>query len=220
MILLIDNYDSFVHNLGRYLRQLGQETVVARNDALSLMDIQRMQPTAIVISPGPCSPSEAGLSVEIVQHFCDQIPILGICLGHQAIAVAFGGKVFRTQRPVHGQAREVLHDGRGVFFDLPNPLTAGLYHSLMVDPETLPTDLKVTARTSAGIVMGMRHRRWPIVGLQFHPESILTQRGHELLAGFLRIAGVPLPALADFASQELREVKPLPRPVPETPVTF
>lgn len=220
MILLIDNYDSFVHNLARYLRQLGQETVVARNDSMSLAEIERMEPDAIVISPGPCSPSEAGLSVEIVKHFSDKVPILGICLGHQAIAAAFGGEVFRTQRPVHGQTRDIIHDQRGVFRGLPNPLTAGLYHSLAVDPSSLPEELEVTAQSGEEIVMGIRHRSRPIVGLQFHPESILTRCGHELLAGFLQIAGVARPAMADFGFEELREVKPVRRTMPATPVTF
>ena len=220
MILLIDNYDSFVHNLARYLRQLGQETVVARNDSLSLKQIGQMSPDGIVISPGPCAPREAGSSVQIVERFQDRVPILGICLGHQAIAVAFGGEVIRTGKPIHGQARKIMHDEKGVFSGLPNPLTAGLYHSLAVDLKSLPEELEVSARSPEGVVMGIRHRVLPIVGLQFHPESILTENGYELLAGFLRLAGASVSSPIPESGSELRQLIPVRQPMPETPVTF
>ena len=220
MILLIDNYDSFVHNLARYLRQLGRRTVVARTDSLTIEQVEQMAPEAIVISPGPCAPSETGLSVRVVQHFQQRLPILGICLGHQAIALALGGEVFRTGKPIHGQAREIHHDQRGVFHGLPTPLTAGLYHSLAVEPSSLPAELEISARSPEGTVMGIRHREWPIVGLQFHPESILTPCGFELLAGFLRLTKSPVPTVASGFRDELREQAPRRSPMPGTPVTF
>jgi anthranilate synthase component II len=192
MILLIDNYDSFVHNLARYFVQLGQTTRVVRNDALSLDDVRRMQPGAIVLSPGPCTPAEAGISVELVQQLYHAIPILGVCLGHQAIAAAFGGRVIRGT-PMHGRTSQILHDGRGVFADLPQPITACRYHSLVVEEATLPACLEVSARTADGTVMALRHRQHLTVGVQFHPESILTTHGYALLAEFLKLAGLRVP---------------------------
>jgi anthranilate synthase component II len=191
VILLIDNYDSFVHNLARYFVRLGQQTRVLRNDAISLDDVRRMQPGAIVLSPGPCTPDEAGISLELIQHLHPSIPILGVCLGHQAIAAAFGGRVVRGE-PVHGRTSEVYHDGRGLFAHLPQPLTACRYHSLVVDEASLPQCLEVSARTADGTVMALRHRRHLTVGVQFHPESILTADGYPLLAQFLRLAGLPV----------------------------
>jgi anthranilate synthase/aminodeoxychorismate synthase-like glutamine amidotransferase len=190
MILLIDNYDSFVHNLARYFRRLGQETVVVRNDEVTPDEILRQQPAAIVLSPGPCTPSEAGCSLDLVRRVADKVPLLGVCLGHQTIAAAFGGKVVRTTQPMHGRTSAITHDGDGVFAGLPNPLVVGRYHSLIVEQETLPPDLRVTARTDDGIIMALAHRHWPIFGVQFHPESILTSHGYVLLKNFLQLAGI------------------------------
>lgn len=220
MILLIDNYDSFVHNLARYLRQLGQQTVVARTESLTVELVEQMAPDAIVISPGPCAPSETGISVRIVQHFHQRLPVLGICLGHQAIALALGGEIFRTGKPFHGQARKIHHDQRGVFEGLPTPLTAGLYHSLAVEPRSLPAELEISARSPDGTVMGIRHREWPTIGLQFHPESILTPCGFELLSGFLRLTKETIPTAAPGFRTELRERTPQRQQIPVTPVTF
>ncbi len=192
MILLIDNYDSFVHNLARYLVQLGQVTRVVRNDAITLDDVRRLRPGALILSPGPCTPAEAGISIRLVQQLHATVPILGVCLGHQVIAAAFGGRVVRGQ-PMHGRTSQVFHDGRGVFAHLPQPLTACRYHSLVVDPVWLPDCLEVSAQTSDGVIMAVRHRQHLTVGVQFHPESILTSHGYELLAQFLRLAGLCVP---------------------------
>lgn len=192
MILLIDNYDSFVHNLARYFTQLGQTTRVVRNDALSLDEVRRMNPGAIVLSPGPCTPAEAGISVPLVQQLHRSTPILGVCLGHQAIAAAFGGRVIRGT-PMHGRTSQIFHDGRGVFVDLPQPFTACRYHSLVVEEVTLPACLEISARTADGTVMALRHRHHLTVGVQFHPESILTTHGYALLAAFLKLAGLRVP---------------------------
>ncbi len=199
MILLIDNYDSFVYNLARYLREMGCLTRVVRNDALSLDDVGKLSPQAIVISPGPCSPAEAGISVELVRAFADRIPILGVCLGHQAIGTALGGEVTRAA-PVHGMRCRIDHDGTGLFADLPTPLWAGRYHSLCVPEQSLPDLLRVTARSDDGVVMAVAHRSLPVFGVQFHPESVLTQSGHHLLSNFLAAAGVPhtVPAVGDY----------------------
>lgn len=196
MILLIDNYDSFVHNLARYVVELGCETQVIRNDALSVDQIAQLAPRAIIISPGPCTPDEAGVSQDVIRHLGEKIPILGVCLGHQSIAAALGGLVIRALEPVHGRTALIHHRGRGLFAGLPNPFRATRYHSLVVDEPTLPADLQVTARTSDGIPMALEHIRWPVFGVQFHPESILTEGGHLLLRNFLASAGIacgPLP---------------------------
>jgi len=200
MILLIDNYDSFVYNLARYLREMGCLTQVVRNDALSLDDFRKLSPRAIVISPGPCSPAEAGISVELVQEFADRIPILGVCLGHQAIGAALGGEVARAPAPVHGTRCRINHDSTGLFADLPTPLWAGRYHSLCVVEQSLPESLLVTARSDDGVVMGVAHTSLPVFGVQFHPESVLTQSGHQLLSNFLAAAGVPhtVPPIGDY----------------------
>ena len=190
MILLIDNYDSFVHNLARYFDQLGQRTVVVRNDAIDTVRVREMKPGALVLSPGPCGPPEAGQSLGLVRRLYRELPILGICLGHQIIGEAFGARIVRAGEPMHGRTSLVKHDGRGLFAGLANPLTGGRYHSLVVDEATLPVELAVTARTLDGVVMAMAHREYPVVGLQFHPESILTEHGYDLLAGFLRLAGI------------------------------
>jgi anthranilate synthase/aminodeoxychorismate synthase-like glutamine amidotransferase len=200
MILLIDNYDSFVYNLARYLREMRSETHVARNDALSLDDIRRMEPQAIVISPGPCTPSRAGISMDVVRAFADRIPILGVCLGHQAIAEALGGVVARSPVPVHGMRCCVHHEGTGLFAGLPAPLWAGRYHSLCIVEKSLPESLRVTARSDDGLVMALAHATRPLYGVQFHPESILTESGHRLLSNFLTLARVyhTIPAIGDY----------------------
>lgn len=190
MILLIDNYDSFVYNLARYFRELGCETHVERNDALSIEMIAGLKPQAIVISPGPGRPSDAGISIDVVQAFGSSMPILGICLGHQAIGEAFGAQIIRADEPVHGRTSEILHDGTGLFREMNNPFSATRYHSLIIDPATLPVEFVVTAQTIEGVIMGISHARLPIHGLQFHPESVLSDDGHRLLANFLSHAGL------------------------------
>lgn len=192
MILLIDNYDSFVFNLARYFRELSCAVVVARNDVLTIDKIRAMQPEAIVLSPGPCTPNEAGICLEVVRQLGPEIPILGVCLGHQTIAAALGGDVIRAPEPIHGRVSWVDHDGQRIFAGLPNPLMATRYHSLIVPEATLPPCLKVTARTVTAdrLVMGLEHVDWPMFGLQFHPESVLTNGGHRLLQNFLVAAGL------------------------------
>ncbi len=190
MLLVIDNYDSFTYNLVQYLGELGQEVVVFRNNRITLHDIEAMHPRHIVISPGPCTPKEAGISVEVVQTFGPFIPILGVCLGHQAIAEAYGGEVIRAPRLMHGKTSMIVHDGHAVYERLPNPFEATRYHSLIVREETLPDDLFLTAwteETEEKEVMGIRHKRFPVEGVQFHPESILTTVGKTLLANFLAL---------------------------------
>lgn len=187
MILVIDNYDSFVYNLVQYVREMGREVVVRRNDNIYLAGIKNMAPTPthIIISPGPCTPDEAGISLGVVRAFAGRIPILGVCLGHQAIVQAFGGRVVRSKRPMHGKASLIEHDGKGVFKGLQAPLLVGRYHSLLVEEETLPDCLEVTARTADREIMGIRHREYYVEGVQFHPESILTPDGKKMLANFL-----------------------------------
>ena len=185
MIVVIDNHDSFVHNLARYVRELGWETEVLRCDAVSVDEVADRAPSHIVISPGPCTPNEAGISVPLVRRMGATTPILGVCLGHQCIGQAFGGQIVRAQRPMHGKASPIAHDGQGLFAGLPDPLRATRYHSLVVEAQDLPEDLVVTAWSAEGEIMGLRHRELPIVGLQFHPESVLTEHGHALLEGFL-----------------------------------
>jgi anthranilate synthase component II len=193
LILLIDNYDSFVHNLARYFERLGCETRVARNSATGVDEIASTAPEAIILSPGPCTPDRAGCSLELVRRLHESVPMLGICLGHQAIAEALGGRVVRAREPVHGQTSSVHHAGRGVFEGLPNPLVGCRYHSLAVEESSLPACLEVAARAEDGTIMAIEHRTRPVVGLQFHPESILTECGYQLLAAFLRRAGVATP---------------------------
>jgi len=189
MILVIDNYDSFVHNLARYIRELGWPTNVVRNDDVDLETIERLSPSHIVISPGPCTPNEAGISVALIARFGPTIPILGVCLGHQCIGQAFGGNVVRARRPMHGKTSLIHHDGAGIFAGLPNPLRAARYHSLIVAKDGLPDDLAVTAESEEGEIMALHHRRWPVAGLQFHPEAVLTENGYDLLQNFLGRAG-------------------------------
>jgi anthranilate synthase/aminodeoxychorismate synthase-like glutamine amidotransferase len=185
MVLLIDNYDSFVHNLARYVRELGRPTTVVRNDALTVEDAAALGPSHVIVSPGPGTPDDAGVSLSLIARLGATVPILGVCLGHQAIGQAYGGRVVRARRPMHGKVSEIHHDGEGVFRGLPQPLRATRYHSLVVAPEDLPDDLVVTARSEEGEIMALRHRLHPVVGVQFHPEAVLTERGHDLLAAFL-----------------------------------
>ena len=187
MILLLDNYDSFTYNLAQYLGELGCNVEVHRNDRISVEEIIRRKPERVVISPGPCTPQEAGISVELVQKLAGKIPILGVCLGHQAVGAAFGGKIIRAPKLFHGKTSEVRHDGKGIFRKLANPFRATRYHSLIVERKTLPRDLMVTAETDDGIIMGLRHRRYLIEGVQFHPESVLTDCGKKLLQNFLAL---------------------------------
>ncbi|OOF29342.1 anthranilate synthase component II [Salinivibrio sp. IB872] len=190
MLLIIDNYDSFTYNLYQYFCQLGVDVCVKRNDELAIADIEAMEPSHLVISPGPCTPNEAGISLEVIRHFAGQIPILGVCLGHQSIAQVFGASVIRANAVMHGKTSLVEHDHQGVFNRLPSPFTVTRYHSLVVDPQTLSDCLTVTATTTEPdgrqIIMGLKHRTLPIEGVQFHPESILTEHGHDLLANFLQ----------------------------------
>ena len=188
MILLLDNYDSFVHNLARYFEELGTEPWVVRNDALTVDQIREAQPQAIVLSPGPCTPLEAGITLDVIRELGGQIPILGVCLGHQAIGLAFGATLRRAIQPMHGRTSLVQHQGQGVFAGLPAPLQAMRYHSLVLDDVASP--LRVTARTADGAIMGIEHESLPIWGVQFHPESVLTVGGHQLLGNFLDLAGV------------------------------
>jgi anthranilate synthase component II len=185
MLLLIDNYDSFTYNLAQYLGELGAEVRVERNDRITVDEIEKLRPERIVISPGPCTPNEAGISLEVIRRLAGQLPILGVCLGHQAIGQAFGGKVVRAERVMHGKTSKIFHDEAGLFRGLPNPLEATRYHSLLVEPESLPEVLKVTAKTWQEEIMGLEHRQLPVFGVQFHPESILTVDGKRLLKNFL-----------------------------------
>jgi anthranilate synthase/aminodeoxychorismate synthase-like glutamine amidotransferase len=194
MLLLIDNYDSFVYNLARYFQRLGHATHVVRNTAIDAAGVRAISPEAIVLSPGPCTPRQAGCSLQLVREFHTERPILGICLGHQTIAEALGGRIIPAREPVHGRCSAIRHDGRGVFAGLPQPIVACRYHSLVVEESTLPACLEVSARTDDGAIMALRHRNLPVVGLQFHPESILTETGYAILANFLRTAGLSVPA--------------------------
>ncbi len=190
MLVMIDNYDSFTYNVVQYLQELGADVRVFRNDQITLDELEALAPERLVISPGPCTPNEAGISMDAIRHFAGRIPILGICLGHQSIGQVFGGRIIRAKRVMHGKTSDIWHTNTGVFTGLSNPFTATRYHSLVIDPETLPDCLEVTAWTcnpdgSREEIMGVRHREMPIEGVQFHPESILTQHGHDLLANFL-----------------------------------
>lgn len=186
MILLIDNYDSFTWNLYQYFCELGAEMLVKRNDDITLAQIDALNPAKIVISPGPCTPDDAGISLEVIRHYAGKTPLLGVCLGHQAIAQAFGARIVRAKKVMHGKTSPITHNGQGVFQGLNNPLTVTRYHSLLIDPNTLPETFEVTARSESGEIMGIRHRQWDLEGVQFHPESILSEQGHALLANFLR----------------------------------
>lgn len=187
MLLMIDNYDSFTYNLVQYLGELGEEIKVFRNDAITIQEIQRLGPERIVISPGPCTPSEAGISVEVIRHFAGKIPLLGVCLGHQSIGAAFGGEIIRAPRLMHGKTSTIHHDGRTIFEGLSNPFEATRYHSLLIRKETLPQCLELTAWTDRDEIMGVRHSEFIVEGVQFHPESILTTEGKALLRNFLKL---------------------------------
>ncbi len=219
MIILVDNYDSFVYNLARYFERLGQRTRVVRNDAATADEIAAWQPDAIVLSPGPCTPNEAGCSMDVVRQLAGHLPILGICLGHQTIGAAFGGSIVRAHEPVHGRASEIFHTGESVFAGLLSPLVACRYHSLVIEPASLPAELQATAWTDDGTIMAVAHRALPIVGLQFHPESILTDTGYDLLAAFLRIAGLAISAGVPQIESERIAAQPV-SPLPTAPVTF
>ena len=185
---MIDNYDSFTYNLVQYLGSLGAKVIVKRNDEIELQEIKKIDPDAIVISPGPCTPKEAGISVPLVKSYYKEYPILGVCLGHQSIGYAFGGKIVNAKRLMHGKTSQIFHNGEGVFKNLPSPFTAVRYHSLVIDKETLPQELKITAESDDGEIMGIQHVKYPVFGVQFHPESILSQYGMEVLKNFLEIA--------------------------------
>jgi anthranilate synthase/aminodeoxychorismate synthase-like glutamine amidotransferase len=193
VIFVLDNYDSFTYNLVQYLGELGAEVVVRRNDQVTVAEVEAMHPDRIVISPGPCTPQEAGISIELIRHFKDEAPVLGVCLGHQAIGAAFGGKVVRAPHLMHGKTSQVEHDGKTVFKALASPMTATRYHSLIVQENELPADLEVSAWTrekdGSRTIMGLRHKKFPLEGVQFHPESVLTSQGKKLVENFLKLGG-------------------------------
>jgi len=213
MILVIDNYDSFVYNLARYVRELGAEPLVLRNDAITPEEAERLAPSHVIISPGPCSPAEAGVSTELVRRLGARTPLLGVCLGHQCIGAAYGGTIVRARRPMHGKTSRIRHEGTGLFTGLPSPLIATRYHSLVIAPESLPAELRAIAWSDEGEIMAVQHERHPVTGVQFHPESVLTEYGYRMLDRFLtggtgqdvpdradRASAPPLPAPSDLAS--------------------
>jgi anthranilate synthase/aminodeoxychorismate synthase-like glutamine amidotransferase len=191
MVFVLDNYDSFTYNLVQYLGELGAEVVVRRNDQLTVEDVEAMRPERILLSPGPCTPQQAGISIEVVRYFAGKVPLLGVCLGHQAIGAAFGGEIVRAPKLMHGKTSEVQHDGKTIFKGLSSPMTATRYHSLIVQEKSLPQDLEISAYTTENggtrVIMGLRHKRFPVEGVQFHPESVLTGEGKKLIGNFLRI---------------------------------
>ncbi len=191
MVFVLDNYDSFTYNLVQYLGELGEEVVVRRNDQVSVNEVEAMHPARIVLSPGPCTPQEAGISIELIRHFAGKLPILGVCLGHQAIGAAFGGNIIRASNLMHGKTSQVEHDGRTIFRGVPSPITCTRYHSLIVEEKTLPPVLEITARATerdgSTVIMGLRHRDVPVEGVQFHPESVLTQSGKKIVGNFLQL---------------------------------
>jgi anthranilate synthase/aminodeoxychorismate synthase-like glutamine amidotransferase len=191
MVFVLDNYDSFTYNLVQYLGEMGQEVVVRRNDRVTIEEIEALKPARIVISPGPCTPQDAGISIELIRHFAGKLPLLGVCLGHQAIGAAFGGEVVRAPHLMHGKTSQIEHDGRTLFRDVPSPMEATRYHSLIVAERGLPQELEVSARTTerdgSSVIMGLRHRQHPVEGVQFHPESVLTGHGRQLLRNFLEL---------------------------------
>jgi anthranilate synthase component 2 len=187
MVFVLDNYDSFTYNLVQYMGELGAEMTVRRNDELTPEEVESLHPDRILLSPGPCTPQEAGISIPLIQHFAGKVPILGVCLGHQAIGAAFGGTVVRAPKLMHGKTSEVIHDGRSLFSGIASPMTCTRYHSLIVAEKDLPRELEITARTEDGIIMGLRHRKHPVEGVQFHPESVLTRDGKQLIKNFLEM---------------------------------
>ena len=187
MVFVLDNYDSFTYNLVQYMGELGAEMTVRRNDDLTPEEVESLHPDRILLSPGPCTPQQAGISIPLIQHFAGKLPILGVCLGHQAIGAAFGGNVVRAPKLMHGKTSEVIHDGRTLFTGIASPMTCTRYHSLIVAEDHLPRELEITARTEDGIIMGLRHRKFPVEGVQFHPESVLTHDGKRLIQNFLRM---------------------------------
>jgi anthranilate synthase component 2 len=187
MVFVLDNYDSFTYNLVQYMGELGAEMTIRRNDELTPQEVESLHPDRILLSPGPCTPQQAGISIPLIQHFAGKLPILGVCLGHQAIGAAFGGNVVRAPKLMHGKTSEVIHDGRSLFGGIASPMTCTRYHSLIVAEDGLPRELEITARTEDGIIMGLRHRRYPIEGVQFHPESVLTHDGKQLIKNFLQM---------------------------------
>jgi len=191
MVFVLDNYDSFTYNLVQYLGEMGQDVVVRRNDQISVAEIESLKPSHIVVSPGPCTPQEAGISIELIRHFAGKVPVLGVCLGHQAIGAAFGGKVVRAAHLMHGKTSQVEHDGRTLFRGVPSPMQATRYHSLIVSEDGLPGELEISAHTvdqdGTRVIMGLRHKHCPVEGVQFHPESVLTQHGRDLLRNFLQL---------------------------------
>ncbi len=189
MILMIDNYDSFTFNIVQYLEQMGEKVETYRNDKINIQEIKSLKPAAIFLSPGPCTPAEAGITVDVVREFHKDVPMMGICLGHQSMGYAFGAKVSRAERIMHGKISSVKHDGRTIFAGLPNPFPAGRYHSLIVERETLPSFLEISAETDEGEVMGLRHKEYPVEGIQFHPESVLTPQGKRIIRNFLKYIG-------------------------------
>jgi len=192
MVFVLDNYDSFTYNLVQYLGEMGEQVEVRRNDQITVPELERLQPKQIVISPGPCTPQEAGISIELIQHFAGKVPILGVCLGHQAIGAAFGGNIIRARKLMHGKTSPITHSGKGVFRGLESPLTATRYHSLIIDRQTVPAELEITACTreedGTEVIMGVRHRKFPVEGVQFHPESVLTPCGKQMLKNFMASA--------------------------------
>jgi anthranilate synthase component 2 len=200
MIVVLDNYDSFTYNLVQYLGELGETLAVYRNDQTTVEEVAARSPEAIVVSPGPCFPAEAGISVDLLRRLGPRVPVLGVCLGHQCIGEAFGGRVIRAPEIMHGKTSLIYHDGDGLFAGLPNPLEGIRYHSLIVERSTLPDELVPTAQTSTGLIMGLRHVRYPVMGVQFHPESIMTQGGKDLLRNFLRLARGEAPTKGEALS--------------------
>ena len=187
MVFVLDNYDSFTYNLVQYMGEMGAEMTIRRNDELSVDEVEALAPERILLSPGPCTPQEAGISIELIQRFAGKVPVLGVCLGHQAIGAAFGGNVVRAPKLMHGKTSEVEHDGRTVFTGIASPMTCTRYHSLIVSEKNLPAELEVSARTAHGTIMGLRHRNYPVEGVQFHPESVLTDDGKKLIRNFLEL---------------------------------
>ena len=187
MVFVLDNYDSFTYNLVQYMGELGAEMTIRRNDELTVDEVETLAPERVLLSPGPCTPQEAGISIDLIQRFAGKVPILGVCLGHQAIGAAFGGEVVRAPKLMHGKTSEVEHDGKTIFTGIDSPMTCTRYHSLIVSDQNLPGDLEVSARTADGTIMGLRHRQYPVEGVQFHPESVLTDDGKRLIKNFLEL---------------------------------